>query len=375
MRLSSDKRRNSTVVIFLTLGATAFISGCGEQQIAQETIRPVKATVVQPAAKEKVLTFSGVLAPRIESSLGFRVSGKIVERSVNVGDEVKSGQRIARLDETDLKLSENSARVQVIASKTRLAVAKDALARAKTLLPNKFIAQSTVDQRQLEVDSAQSSFDAAQDQFNQAVNATSYAVLVADKNGIVTSVRAEPGQVVTVGQAIVTLAQAGDIEATAAVPEQEITSLKQGQKAEVALWSAPDVRTTGVIREIAGAADAASRTYAVKVSIPAPTPEMRLGMTASVAFKVPLDQPGVFIPLSALTSRNGKTFAFVANKDTETVSEREILLGGISDAGAKVAMGLAPGEIVVTGGVQFMREGLKVRLPKEILTNVADSKR
>src|SRR5262249_11382947 len=152
----------------------------------------------------------------------------IIERYVNAGDQVEAGQKIAKLDEKDLKLAENSARAAVAAAKSRLDVAKDALRRATFLLPNGFIAESAVDQRELEFDSAQSALNSAEDQLNQAVNATSYALLLADKGGVVTSVRAEPGQVVAAGQAVVTFALAGDREASVAVPEQEIVRLKTG---------------------------------------------------------------------------------------------------------------------------------------------------
>ncbi len=215
--------------------------------------------------------------------------------------------------------------------------------------------------------------NSAQDQFNQAANATSYALLAADKAGVVTSVRAEPGQVVSAGQPVITLAHANDIEVSVAVPEQEITNLKADDPAFVSLWAASNVNSAGKIREIAGAADAASRTYAVRVTIARPVAGMRLGMTASVAFRVPLDAPPVIVPLTAFTEENGKTIAYVADRDRQTVARREVRLDGITEDGVKVRSGLQPGEIVVTGGVQFLRDGMRVRLSKEVLTAVADS--
>ncbi len=376
MRLNRDKNDNSSFVTrnrgaWIVLVLPLALAACEEPKLAQEQIRPVKAIVVPAEVTDRTLTYSGVVAPRIESTLGFRVSGKIVERYVNTGDQVTAGQKIARLDEKDLKLGENSARAAVAGAKTRVAVARDALQRANFLLPNGFIAKSAVDQRQLELDSAQSALDSAEDQLSQAVNATSYAVLRAEKDGIVTSVRAEPGQVVGVGQAVITLALANDIEVTAAVPEQEIAKLRAGDPALVALWSAPNVRSEGTIREIAGAADAASRTYGVRVTIKKAVPEMRIGMTTSVTFRVPQDNPSVTVPLTAFTEQNGKTIAFVADKDLQTVARREVEIEGVTETGAKVKSGLRPGDIVVTGGVQFLQDGMKVRLPKDVLTSVA----
>jgi RND family efflux transporter MFP subunit len=369
MRPKSDKYEKPSQVIrqfaVVSLILPLSLVGCSQEQTAEQPVRPVKAITVPAPLTERVLTYSGVLMPRIESTLGFRVSGKIMERYVNVGDQITAGQKIARLDEKDLKLSENSARANVAAAKTRLAVAKDALDRAKYLLPNGFIAKSAVDQRQLEFDSAQSALNAADDQLNQSINSTSYALLFAEKDGIVTSVRAEPGQVVGVGQAVITLALADDIEVLVAVPEHEITKLKPSYPGLIALWSAPNVNSEGKIREIAGAADPASRTYGVRVTIAKPTP--------SITFRVPQENPSVIVPLTAFTEQNGKTIAFVADKDLQVVSRREVEIDGVSDEGAKVKSGLLPGEIVITGGVQFLHEGMKVRLPTEVLRAVAET--
>ncbi len=356
-----------TAVLLLPLA----LASCGEAKVADVTVRPVKAMIVPAPVPERVLTYSGVIAPRIESTLGFRVSGKIVERFVNVGDRISAGQKIARLDEVDLKLAENSARAAVTSAKTRVAVARDALMRANYLLPNGFIAKAAVDQRQLDMDAAQSALDAAEDQLKQAVNATSYALLLADKDGIVTSVRAEPGQVVAVGQAVITQALANNVEVLVAVPEQQIVKLKAGEDASIALWSAPGVKSEGKIREIAGAADAASRTYGVRVTIAHPVPEMRLGMTTSVSFSLPQDVPAPVVPLAALTQRDGKTVAYIVDRNSQTVAQREVLTDGVSEAGVRIKSGLRPGQIVVIAGVQFVQDGMKVRLPKEILTAAA----
>jgi membrane fusion protein, multidrug efflux system len=376
MRPNADKRTNSSLIrrrrVLVALALPLALAACGERKTAQDPVRPVKAFVVKAPAAERTLAYSGVVAPRIESQLGFRVSGKIVERFVNIGDRVRAGQEIARLDEKDLKLAENSARAAAVAAKTRLAVAKDALDRAAYLLPKGFIAKAAFDQRQLEYDAAKSALDSAEDQLNQAVNATSYALLSADKDGVVTSVRAEPGQVVGAGQAVVMLAHSGEIEVSVAVPENEIAKLKAGEAARVALWAAPEVASEGKIREIAGAADPASRTYGVRVTVSAPAPAMRLGMTSSVSFKVPEANAPVVAPLTAFTEEGGKTVVYVADPEKQTVARREALLDGVTEDGVRVRAGLAPGDIVVTGGVQFLKDGMRIKLSKEFMTEVAD---
>ena len=377
MRIKKNKLENVSFADVSARGPRRWSCRCccgmRRREVAEVLVRPAKVMVVPEPVTERVLTYSGVIAPRIESTLGFRVSGKIVERYVNVGHHVQAGQKIARLDEKDLKLAEHSARAAVAAAKTRFEVARDALNRAKYLLPNRFIAQSAVDQRQLELNSAQSALNAAQDQLDQAINATNYALLLADEDGIVTSVRAEPGQVVAAGQAVITLAHSNDIEASVSVPEQKIVKLNNGQPASISLWSAPAIKGDGKIREIAGAADPASRTYAVRVTIEKPVPQMRIGMTAAVAFRIPQDSPAVIVPITALASERGRTIAFVADKATQTIARRDVETGRVTDEGVLVKAGLKPGEILITGGVQFLQNGMKVRLPEQAVTEVAQA--
>lgn len=336
-------------------------------------IRPVKAVVVQEQSPERNRTFSGSIRARVESPLGFRVTGKITERLVDVGDVVKVGQVIARLDETDFKLSENSARAAVLSARTRLDVARDALQRAQTLLPKGFIPKATVDQRQLETDAAKSSLEAAEAQARQAENATRYAVLTSDKAGTVTAVRAEPGQVIASGSPVVTLAEAGEIELALSVPEQDVTQLKIGQPAALRLWADAEIRAEGRIREIAGQADAASRTYSVRVAVLNPPPALRLGMTATANLSLGTETPHVTIPVTALTQVEGRDAVFIADRATETVAPRFVETAGIGPDAVKLRSGLKAGDVVVTGGVQFLNPGLKVRLPKDVMQTAAAS--
>ena len=262
--MSSHQRHSSVVRLALVAALFLCVAACKEQPETATVIRPVKTVVAAQSSGQRLTTYSGVIRARIETALSFRVSGKIVERLVNTGDRVARDQVIARLDAVDLKLSEQSARANVSAAKTRLTVAREALDRAKTLYPKGFIAKAAVDQRQLEADAAQSALDAAESQASQAGNATNYAELKSDKDGVVTAVVAEPGQVVGAGTPIVKLSEAGDVEAAIAIPEHDVARLSVGQPVTVGLWAAPDVKAQGRIREISGAADPASRTYAVR---------------------------------------------------------------------------------------------------------------
>src|SRR5215467_5291833 len=358
--------RMRTTSLVTVLGIAALLAGCkGEAAVKEESIRPVKVAVVEAGPPGRTLTYSGVVRPRIESALGFRVPGKIVARLVNVGDRVSVDQEIARLDDTDLRLAENAARAAVASARSRRNVANDHLERAKVLLPKAIISQAAYDTRRNELDAAEAAMETAEAQLRQAVNAVGYATLKADKAGIVTTVMSEPGQVVSAGQAVIAQAEAGETEIAVGVPEQDAGHLTVGQQARVTLWAGPRVSILGRIREIAGQADPASRTYAVRITVDTPPPAMRLGMTASVALTIDDEATPLVMPLTALAESDGGPVAYVVDQANNVVRKTAVTVAGIAESGVRIASGLQPGDMVVSAGVQFLRDGMRIRLPVE----------
>jgi membrane fusion protein, multidrug efflux system len=361
--LRADLARFSRAAVLLPL--VAALAGCtGEAKVADDVVRPVKVAVMGEAVQGRTLSYSGVVRPRIESAIGFRVPGKIIERLVDVGNRIEIDQTIAVLDETDLRLAEDSARANVAAARTRREIASINLERGKALLPSAAIAQSAYDTRRNEMDAAASALESAEAQLRQANNAVGYATLKADKAGIVTAVLAEPGQVMNAGQAVITLAHSGETEIAVAIPEQDAGFLTVGQSAQITLWAGPRASFTGKIREIAGQADAASRTYAIRIAVTEAPPIMRLGMTATVALRID-DEAAMVVPLGALTEADGSPVVFVVDPANKTVRKTDVTIKGAADGGVRIASGLHVGDWVVTAGVQFLRDGIRVRLPGE----------
>jgi len=375
MRSFHDKNELSLLIrtswlrragVILVVAPALLLAACkAEQHAAEESVRPVKVAVVGAPATERVLTYSGVVRPRIESAVGFRVSGKIVERLVNAGERVEVGTVIARLDDTDLRHAETSARAAVAAARTRRDVARQHFERAAPLLPQGFISKAAYDARRNELDAAAAALESAEAQVRQAANAVDYATLRADKAGLVTAVTAEPGQVVSAGMPVLSLAEAGEIEIALAVPEHEAGHLVIGGPVKVSLWAGPRQSLEGRIREVAAQADAASRTYAVRVAVSNPPPAMRLGMTASVALRVNDGAASITVPLTALTEGDGRPVVFVVDPESGTVRTLPVTIESTASDGIKVGSGLRPGDIIVTAGVQFLRDGMRVRLPAE----------
>lgn len=363
------------LALLLLVPLAGAAAGCsGEAKVAQQSVRPVKAIVVAEGERERTLTYSGVVRPRIESALGFRVGGKIVARLVNAGERVEKGQEVARLDDTDLKLAESSARAALAAARTRRDVAIADFARARTLLPKQFVSKANYDARKNEMDAAVGAFDAAEAQLRQAVNAVGYATLRADRSGIVTAVRAEPGQVVNAGTPVIVLAESGETEIAIDVPEQDVARLAAGMPIELALWAAPRLALKGSIREISAQADPATRTYAVRAAVEAPPPEMRLGMTATGSIKVEGARAALVVPITAVTEAGGETVVFVVEPGSRVVRRRPVALAGTASDGVRISGGLRPGDIVVTAGVQFLSDGMKVRLPADLEQRAAAAK-
>jgi RND family efflux transporter MFP subunit len=347
--------------VAVPLLAALALAGCKEEVVAEKAPRPVKVLAVAAAPETRTLVYSGAIRARIESPLAFRVPGKITVREVEVGDRIKSGDVIATLDASDLKLQADSARASLAAAQSRAAVTADALKRSRTLFSEAHIAQAALDRSQLDHDEAARAVDAAEAALAQARNQIAYATLNADADGIVTSVAGQPGEVLAAGSPVAVLARDGEKEVVIAIPEQDVGRFSLGDRVDVALFADPANRLEGHIREIAGAASATSRTFPARIAIGAPS-QARLGMTATVTATVPNKASGLVVPLAALAERDNQKIVWVADPANSTVEPRPVTLGSVAETGVHVTAGLAPGELVVVAGTQFLQPNLRVKL-------------
>ena len=347
--------------------ATAFaVSGCRkeEKSDAGEQVRPVKTVTLTAGDLTRTIRYSGSVRARVETALGFRVPGKIVERRVDIGARVTTGQALARLDPTDLELALKTAEANVAAARSRVKVAEDSRARARALNTKGFVADASFDRAQLESDQAVAALEAAVSARDQAANQMGYADLLADAEGIVTDVRADVGQVVAAGTPVAVLARDGEKEVAIAVPEQDVVHFVRDQAVEVSFWADSRLRLEGRVREIAGSADPASRTYAIRVTLPADA-SVRLGMTATVEARVPVAAGSVVVPLAALAGTGASPRVWLLDTATATVTPRDVVLGPVTPGGIRILDGLKPGDRVVVAGVQFLTPGRKVALAAE----------
>ena len=231
-----------------------------------------------------------------------------------------------------------SATAALASARSQFAVAQSAYARAEDLAAKGFVAKATLDDRKLALDQAKAAVDQARSAQEQAAHQATYADLTSDVAGVVTGVQAEAGQVVAAGAPVVVVARDGEKEVAVAVPENEIRHFHVGDRFAVRFWADPDLVGAGVAREIAGSADPASRTFAIRVSL-ADDPAIRLGETAAVTAEIPVEAAGVEAPLSALTERDGRPTLWIVDPKTMTVSPREVAPAGFSGEGVRIARG------------------------------------
>lgn len=341
----------------------AVVAACSEAKTeTAEIIRPVKVVEIANAGSTRQLDYSGAVRARTEMNLGFRLAGKITERLVNIGDKVKPGDVLARIDPTDYQLAVTGAEANIEAVEKQVQTASLADKRAEQLFSKQFASQAQRDQASLAYKQAVSQRDAAISTLQQAQNQVAYTELRADRRGIVTAINADTGQVVAAGTPVVAAAVDGEKEVQIAVPELEIAQFQPGKAVKVSFWSDDRLVLDGKVREVAGSADQQSRTFSVRVSLPDDR-RVLLGMTATIEATVDNARNFVSIPLSALAKQGDKQIVWVVKAGDETVHARDIKVASFVDDGVQIADGLKPGDVVVAAGTQFMTEGLKVKLP------------
>ncbi len=364
--LKAFRNRMPSVTSLALVGAVGLgVAGCTEEKAeVKEVIRPVKVVEIAKAGDVRTLDYSGSVRARTEMNLGFRVNGKITERLVDIGEQVKPGDVLARIDSTDYQLAVKTAEANLAAAEKAVETADLVNRRAEQLFDKNVAPKSQVEQASLSHDQAISNRDAAASALDQAKNQVSYTELKADHSGIVTTINADVGQVVGSGTPVVAVAVDGEKEVQIAVPENDIAQFKTGKTVKASFWSDDKLVLDGTVREVAGSADQQSRTFAVRVSLPN-DPRVLLGMTATIEADINNTDKFVSIPLSALAQKDGKQVVWTVDRNTATVHMRGIEVADFTGDGVRVANGLDNGDLVVAAGTQFMSENLKVKLPDQ----------
>jgi len=365
------------LLLALTLAAAASVatlSGCGKKDDAStestkepnaaakaEAPRPVRVMQAGMSTISDISYLPGEVRPRYEQRYGFRVPGKIARRMVDVGQVVKAGQVLAVLDSQDVLPAINAQAAQVDVAKTDWVLQQSELKRQQELRDKGFVSGAALERQAATTAAADARVKAAQSQLANAKNGLTFQTLTADKAGVVVAVDAEAGSVVAAGQSVVRVAQLGEKELVVNVPERAVGQMKQAKGFMAQFDSIPGKTYAATLRELAPAADAASRTYAAKLSITNADDALKLGMSATVRLDLGAAQV-IVVPNTALYTRDNATRVWLVDRATETVRAVEIKLGESTNEGVTIASGLKPGDLVVTAGANLLQAGQKVRL-------------
>ncbi len=357
---SSVISRHLATKALAALAAALLLAGCqAETASAPRSERPVQVQRVVFESGGSAREFVGVVHARHETDLGFRVSGKVVERVVNVGDRVRVGDVIARLDPQDLKLQVESAEAEGAAATSNRAQAAADYERYTTLKERGYAAIAEFDRKKAANDEAEGRLGRARRALDLARNQLDYADLKADADGVITATRVEPGQVVAIGQVVAQLAQDGEKEAVVALPETWLGEVRQA-KASVRLWSDGGRSFQAKLRELSPQADPATRTYAARFTILDAEDTVAFGMTATVTLQRPTEGQVAKLPLSSVLNRGNGSTVYVVD-ETGALSQRPVTIAAFTADSALVSAGVSNGDRIVTLGVQKLEAGLKVR--------------
>ena len=342
--------------------ALALLSACQpEADTAPPQVRPVRTVAVVKREVGETVSYTGRIQAENETRLSFRISGRMVERSVNVGDHVEPGQVVAKLEPQDELNALRTAQASVAAAQGQLNQAQSNFDRQQTLLARDIASRAQFEQAESALKTARAQLDTAEAQLKAAKDRVSYTELRVDSAGTVIATGAEAGEVVQAGQMVIRVARKDGRDAVFDVPAQLLRSAPSDPLISVSLSDDPAVTAIGRVREVSPQADPVTRTFEVKVGLTDPPAAMRLG--ATVVGRMKLDTaPVIEIPATALTEFDRRPAVWVVDPSSLTVSLRNVEVARNDPATIAISQGLDSGEIVVTAGTQALHPGQKTRL-------------
>lgn len=340
--------------------------GCDREEEADAPpVRPVRVAAAIEREAADTVSLSGIVEAKTEADLGFRIGGRLLERFVNVGDTVQAGELVARLDPEDEENTLRAAQAELVSAEGRMIEAEANYERQRQLLDRGFTTRQRYDEAAQVLRTLRAQVDAAEAQLAIARRRLDDTALYADASGAVTARGAEPGEVVQAGQMVVRIARDGGRDAVFDAPADLAASAPADVPIEVSLSIDPAVVATGRVREVSPQADPVTRTFRVRVGLDQPPQRMRLGSTVTGRMRLEREG-GVTVPANALGRVEGQPAVWIFDPDSETVEPRAVEVLAHRPSEVVLSGGLAPGELVVTAGVQTLRPGQKVRLPGRV---------
>jgi membrane fusion protein, multidrug efflux system len=350
--------------LMIVLPVALLLSACGSDKEQVEPVRPVLSTLVEPQVQAQLGRFAGSIQARFESTLGFRVSGRIARRWLDVGAQVKPGDTLATLDPTDQQNQLRAAEGDLAKVQAQWINAQADARRQQQLYDRGVGAQAQLDIAQTNLKTTGAALEQARSAVSQARDQLDYSTLRTDHAAVVTAWQAEAGQTVSAGQAVVTLARPDVKEAVIDLPTYLAEQLSKDLTFTVALQLEPSISTTATLRELEPQADATTRTRRARLTLVSTPDTFHLGTAVSVTLSSAVS-PRSELPRSALLERDGKTQVWVVDPQQKTVATRDVQLLERDPQRIVLASGVQPGERVVTAGVNILKPGQKVTFDED----------
>jgi membrane fusion protein, multidrug efflux system len=361
----TERRAVSRHTRWVLMLAALALASCGKPEHLPEPTRAVRTLVLAPSALSFQQEYAGEIRARTESRLGFRVPGKLIERQVRVGDAVRPGQVLARLDPQDLRLADQAAQASVLGARVNAQQSEADLKRFQGLFEQGFISAAELERRSTSATAAAAQYEQAKAQAAVQGRQTQFAALLADASGVITAVEAEPGAVLAAGATVVRLAWDGPRDVVFSVPEDQVGAMRavaeRKEALRVRLWGEERSSRPARIREIAAAADPLTRTFQIKAELIDGASGQRapMGLTAVVTLQA-TPEVALKLPLTALMQHQGRSAVWVLDGSSMTVKPRPVTVAAADANDVVIASGLAAGDEVVTAGVHVLTEGQRV---------------
>jgi RND family efflux transporter MFP subunit len=359
------KSHSARYFFLISLVLSCFI-GCDSQPVQEKkpVIRPVVTYKVQDYIEGRLRTFTGTAKAALKTYLSFRVGGKVTHVNISVGDYVKTGKEIARLDDSDYQMRVQQQEAELARVEAELIAARKSYARIRPLYEERIASKANMDAAKAKHDSAEAQKNSVTEALKLSRKQLAYTRLKAPLEGDISEVFIEAHQVVQAGQAVAAITTRGPIEMEISVPARLISRIKKGAQATVKFDALPDNTYQAEVTEV-GVAASETSTYPVTLKLNKTGSKVRPGMVGEAKFmlKATTGDFRVIIPAEAVVGEPGKKyFVWVVRPETKTVSKQAVTIGNLTSEGLQIKAGLEPGTLIVTRGVNRMEDGMQVRL-------------
>lgn len=366
--------RPLTCMLALALTSTLTLTACQKAAPLADAPREVVVLPAQADSGAQTLTLPGEVQSRFVTPMSFRVAGQVIERRVHLGDSVRKGDVVARLDPADAEHNAASAEADLGSAREHFSAAEKQLQRDTQQARDKLISALQLEQTQDAYAAAKAQLKSAEARAAVAGNQRNYTRLIADHDGVISAEQANTGEVLAAGQPVFSLAWSGATDVTTEVSESQVAKIRVGAPATVKLTAMPDTKLNGRVREVSPAADPQSRTYRVKVTLETQDPALRLGMSGEVAINTtPKDTAApanaaagataasTIIPATALFHQGNRPAVWIVRPADSKLELRAVTVSAYGERSVTLSAGLNAGEKIAVQGVHTLTAGEKVK--------------